>query len=335
MNLLLDNKTNGLPQLNNPVMYQDEMIDCEVVSKDMIDQKCLTAEEDERIIIYTSTLFNIATDFGIALSCVYAWQILGARTIAINEGFDTDTYCDEIRKLMPVLESFKLSHNRYKKIRRDKGSDNEEEKHSRNDRITYQSFPDFEIQYNCFKRGEIKKNQWAAEYSISRPTLNRMILDYEEYNNISDSITEPQVGYRISDFPDFKDYYDLNTDKIISKELWANHIKVSRPTLLKLINKYEEIMFVLTEIKGEEKTAVSTEQVISIEKHMDELPKNDRERLQRYIEEMHKPISEGSKEERESFKSLYEWIEQTTRSWKDNILLLSSKEHEKLHDDRK
>ena len=255
MNLLLHNCSNGLPQLHNPIQYMGATIECEVVTKDMIEWKCLNAKPEEEIVIYTSTLFNIATDFGIALNCVYEWKQLRARTISVSDGFDSEKNWKEIITLMPFIESFKSAHNEYKRIRREKDN-NGEECVTRSDKITYKSFSDFERNYKLFKEGLIKKNQWESEYGVSRPTLNRMISDYEEDNNISHSINEHQVEYNVSDFPDFERYYKMNKNKEISRINWAKTLNISRPTLSKLIWKYENGIFFMTEKDSGDKDAV-------------------------------------------------------------------------------
>lgn len=179
------NKNVMVNQLNPDQLNQcDEIyIEEEVMINHAEDQ--LLDQVKPRDVIITSSLTNFGFTLSSALRTIMPAINNDVRIIAYNEEFDSDVLGDALKVLYPVIVSFDRTHRR-SVLEKNKAKINNNVSFTdlrKANRITHQSFEDFNEKYEMYKSGALQKKAIAKDWNISRPTLDRIFKDYEDEVN--------------------------------------------------------------------------------------------------------------------------------------------------------
>ena len=133
-------------------------------------------------IVITSSLINFSKDFTVAIGVVKKLDDKDARVIAILEGFDSESKDGQaLISAYPIMRRFHQTGSESRKIRQREGIEAGKIKGVYKGRksIKISDFEDFPALYERYMQREFGKKSFAEKLGVSRPTLDRLIVEYK------------------------------------------------------------------------------------------------------------------------------------------------------------
>ena len=132
-------------------------------------------------VIITSTLTNFSMDFITALQMVSDLDKKNIRVIAYQEEFDSSRLQERVLlSTLPMMHKFRRNAFKAKRDSRLAGIEKAAAEGKYKGRKSYSpnDFPNFVELYNQYMFREIGKGEFAEKLGVSRPTLDKLLMDY-------------------------------------------------------------------------------------------------------------------------------------------------------------
>lgn len=134
-------------------------------------------------ILITSTLVNFSRDLYNILLMLSGFSGIGVRVISLRENFDSASESNEaLMRALPAMGMIQLSIHTEKAAQIKNNRERAAERGVEMGRKAFSisDFPEFPKLYSQYMAREMSKTQFADAMKISRPTLDKLIAEFEK-----------------------------------------------------------------------------------------------------------------------------------------------------------
>ena len=133
-------------------------------------------------VLRTSTLLNFSQDLGVVLKKLYPLIFKEVVIRADYEEFytDFDTVGDSVMRLSGSVYLFERNKRDLNMLKLEQSTGGMSYMDARSRKYRLDEFPQFEELYTQYKAGSLLKKDFADKMNLSRPTLNKLIEEYEK-----------------------------------------------------------------------------------------------------------------------------------------------------------